>query len=461
MCVAEKVTPAMTRHHYRHHFAVLSLAGMLALVGVGSALIHPSNATNLPSGLDIPVTAESTSIFCTGLTSANVGASGSIDYLNSVDLSRHVSVLISSDGGSAFSSFTIAAHGKYVFNPATFTKGSYFGVTAIVDGGGVVATENLDSPQPSSVPCQSTGVTNWFATGFDTTANSTAVISILNPTATPAVYNLQVETTGGFVAPAPLHGVLLQPFQETAVNLGSDIVDTSNIGVSLHVLRGSVVATGIQRIGATSPSESLVGGSTTIEKHIVFPSVTTANGSTADVRIANPSNATAQVTLNVELSNYSISPFTYSLAPFSSGDVVITPNPRVPAAGNAIVAIKANVAIDASLLSGTKAGSWLASNPVPSSSQVLGPPAGQNLSDENVVNLTKHRILVNVMPFGSTSTISVLRIPREGSASLSTALGLKGMLKRTYQLQSSNAFVVTGPVASTTGIFEVNGLNAR
>jgi hypothetical protein len=275
------------------------------------------------------------------------------------------------------------------------------------------------------------------------------------------VYNLQVETASGFVAPAPLHGVLLQPFQEAAVNLGSDIVDTSNIGVSLHVLRGSVVATGIQRIGATSPSESLIGGSTATAKHIVFPSVTTANGSSADVRIANPSNATAQVTLNVELSNYSISPFTYSLAPFASGDVVITPNPRVPAAGDAIVDIKSNVAIDASLLSGTKAGFWLASNPGASTSQVLGPPSGQTLSDETIVNLTKHRILVNVTPFGATSTIAVLRIPRGGSASLSSALGLKGTLRKTYQLQSSNAFVVTGPVVSTTGIFEVNGLNAR
>jgi hypothetical protein len=450
----------MTRHHYRHHFAVVSLAGMLALVGVGGALMHPSNTVDLPSGLSVPVTSESTSIFCTGLTSTDVGASGSIDYRSAVDIARHVNVLISSDNGSAFTSFTIPALGNYVFDPAPYTKGSYFGVTAIVDGGGVVASEELNAPQPSSVPCQGAGVTDWFAAGFDTTVGSSAVVSILNPTATPAVYNLEVQTTAGFDAPASLHGVLLRPFQEAAVNLGADIVDTTNIGVSLHVLRGSVVVTGIQRLGSPSPSASLIAGTTTTQQHIVFPSVTTANGSSAVIRISNPSNATAEITLNVELANYSISPLTDSIAPYASGDVVVTPNPRVPAAGNAVVSMQSSVPIVASLLSGTKAGFWLTSSPVAATTQVLGPPNGQTLGDETVVNMSKHQILVNVSVLGRTTTAAVLRIARRSSASLAHALGLTGALQKTYLLQSTSQFVVTGPVVSKTGIFNVNGSDA-
>ena len=100
---------------------------------------------------------------------------------------------------------TLRPYQQYGFDPNVEIGGDYFGVGAQVSGGGVVGVE-VTKDHTSEAPCISTGVTNWFAAGFDTTVGSCAVLSVYNPTATPAVFNVSTFSASGYVAPAKFQG---------------------------------------------------------------------------------------------------------------------------------------------------------------------------------------------------------------------------------------------------------------
>ena len=109
----------------------------------------------------------------------------------------------------------------------------------------------------AQVPCTSTGVTNWYGAGFDTLVGSSGELSIYNPTATPAVFNVVGYTAAGYTAPAPFQGLSVGAHSQMELNLGSQIVNTANVGVHVSVLRGSVTIVGVQQSGAVV---SLISG---------------------------------------------------------------------------------------------------------------------------------------------------------------------------------------------------------
>ena len=59
----------------------------------------------------------------------------------------------------------------------------------------------------ASVPCDSHGVTRWYAAGLDTLVGSDAYVSLYNPTATEAVANISVLQANGFYAPEAIQGI--------------------------------------------------------------------------------------------------------------------------------------------------------------------------------------------------------------------------------------------------------------
>jgi len=437
---------------------VLILIVILATIGLLSYVSKSTNRLDLPSGLAIPADAESSTIYCTGLTSSAAGASGFITYTNTTNEARSVVATIASDSAEGAVDFSIAAHGTYELNPASSVSGSYFGVKSVVSGAGVIASEATTSSPPATAPCSSEGVTSWFGTGFDTTVGTNSILSVFNPSATPAVYSVDFDTTTGYVAPAPLHGVLIQPYQESAINLDAQIVTTANIGVHISVLRGTVVATGIETLTATQTS-SLIAGVTKRSTSLHFPDVTTANNTTADLRLANYTNVSANVTVSVDLAPYSISPFTYTLAPFSSGDLPITPNARIPAAGLASLHVSSSVPIYGSLVTGVGSNVRLTSSATPTRLAVVDPPPGQSFSTVTIVNESHHEEVIDVSPLGSTTSTAV-HLARGARASLAAVLG-QSTITAPYELKSSRGqFSTTGVLANSLGLGLVTDLNA-
>ena len=108
-----------------------------------------------------------------------------------------------------------------------------FGVSALVNGGGVVADE-VTATTRRHCPCSGAGVTSWYASGLDTPVGSSAVLSFYNPTATPAVINVTIDTPSGFVDAAPFQGLPVAAPRPGRTEPGRQIVNTRNVGVHVE-----------------------------------------------------------------------------------------------------------------------------------------------------------------------------------------------------------------------------------
>ncbi|MDE3082148.1 MAG: hypothetical protein KGJ39_01870 [Acidobacteriota bacterium] len=343
----------------RSRVAGVALALGLIATGVAATVLHAPNAATAPT-TNFSATAESTALFCTGL---GVGTtSGRVVFTNLTGSSRVLVVTVTSNTGTrATRNVALSAHASSSVAPQTWVPGTLFGVSAIVNGGGVVGAE-VAANNTAVAPCVAGGVTDWYAAGFDTLVGSSAVISLFNPSATPAVVNLTTVTASGFAAPAPFQGLAVGAHAEVAVNLGAQIVDTANVGVHVNVLRGSLAIVGVQTSGAAT---SFNVGQGALATSADFPLVTTAANTRAQVRIANPNDVSASVTVAVALGTYHIAPESVEIPAYASGVVTITPNSAIPAAGFAALTLTSSEPVTAALAVGS-AGLTL-SAPSPSS----------------------------------------------------------------------------------------------
>lgn len=368
---------------------VLALA--LAAVGTASTLEKSTNTVTASNSLSLSLKAESTALYCTGLTGTKGNAKGHVTFLNTSDAPRSLNVEVVSDTGNrATVSLKLAPHGSRAVQPETLAKGNNYGVAVQVSGGGIVG-EQVANGVTAESPCRSAGVTNWYGAGFDSTVGSSADLSIYNPTATPAVFNVTAYSTNGFNAPAPFQGMAVAAHSQLEINLGSEIVNSSNFGVHVRALRGSIDIVGVQGSGSVT---SFNAGVTSLSTTTWFPRVTTAAKALAQVRITNTSGLPADVVVNVGLANYTVAPQTQTVAPYSSGVVIITPNTAIPAAGYATVRLTSNVAVAAALATGTGKSFALSAPVSPSKEFLIADFSGEGFDAATVTNTSAHVITV-------------------------------------------------------------------
>jgi hypothetical protein len=365
------------------------LAAALIATGVVSSLSTSVNPSTLPGGLAVDGQAESTALYCTGLSSVKGGVSGRVTFLNTTDSTRDVMVAVVSDAGKTWTKqLAIAAHESQSISPSAVLAGNSYAVAAQISGGGVVGAE-VTSTNTAEAPCISAGVTQWYGAGFDTTVGSSAALSIYNPTATPAVLNVSTFSQLGFVAPAKFQGISVGAHAQVELNLGDQIVSTPNVGVRVKVVRGALDIVGVQLSGSTvSLNPGLASASTTAQ----YPLVTTASKATAQIRIANPGPDSADVTLNVGLAPYSIAPQTVTVRPYKSAMVSITPNPAIPAAGYADVQLQSSEPVFSSLATGRGSGVALSSPGTAESEFLIGDFAGTGFDAASVTNTSSQSI---------------------------------------------------------------------
>jgi len=213
--------------------------------------------------------------------------------LNTTARSHEVTIDHVSNLGVAISQeMTLRAYQQYGFDPSVGVRGDFFGVGAQVSGGGVVGVE-VTKDHTSEAPCISTGITNWFAAGFDTTVGSSAILSVYNPTETPRSSTSR-RSPRRATSPRRGSGYAVAAHSQAEIDLGTEIVDLSDVGVHVRVLRGTLDIVGLQKSGPT------VSYNTGVEQALttaIFPLVTTANNATAQIRFSNPGPTPANVTL--------------------------------------------------------------------------------------------------------------------------------------------------------------------
>ena len=379
---------------------LLVAAVVLVATGFVTSLRHPTNPSELPSGLKVSLNAESTALYCTGISSAN-GAPGRVSFYNTASASRSLSVSVVSDKGNTWQgSIELAAHGLQSLQPSVVDKsaaGDNFGVAVQISGGGVVG-EEIAGTDRTDVPCSASGVTRWYATGFDTSRGSSAYLSVYNPTATSAVFNASIYATTGYSAPQAFQGIAVPAHAQTEVDLGKEVVNTSNVGVGVTVLRGSLEIVGVENSAGTVSYDQ---GLTDASKQSWFPNVTTVQAATAQIRVANPNDSPAQVTVDVALSNFKVSPQSVTVAPLSTGVVAITPNPAIPAVGYANLTVHSNVPVVSALATGT--GKWfaLSSPATPSNAFLVSDFSNIGFGAATVTNTSSRSITVDVSTFNA------------------------------------------------------------
>jgi hypothetical protein len=425
---------------------LIVLAVALVATGLLTSWRHASNPSSLPSGLSISLDAESTALYCTGLSS-QTGSADRVVFVNTSDASRALRVSIVSDKGATWSgSLELAAYASQSLSPSTLVTGNFFGVAVQISGGGVVG-EEIEGSNHTQVPCSASGVTHWYDAGLSTSVGSSAYVSIYNPTATAAVLNASIFTTSGVSMPDAFQGLSIPAHTESEIKLASEVVNTSNIGVAIDVLRGSLEIVGTQD---SSGVLSLNAGTTQTSADAWYPNVTTANKASATLLFANPGADTATVTVDVSLGSFKVPSQSVTIAPYSVGSLAITPNSAIPAAGYANLRVRSNQPIFTSLATGTSTGTALSAPESPADSFLIRDLTGLGFDVATLTNTSSRALTFSITSLNAATPhaiTSVGGITLAGGATANLASTNPAMLQAsdvTYIVSSTRDSLVVG-----------------
>lgn len=415
------------------------VAVVVAATGTAATLIRPTNAR--PSTNGITVTGvESTATFCGGLGTGPGQAW--VTLTNAADVARTVAVREDSTipGRHRELTLRVGAHRTQTVHPNV--AGSWFGLTAIIDGGGVTAS--TVAPDGASAPCASSGVTSWDATGLATTVGSYATLVLYNPLPTEAVANLTAQTASGFLAPAAYQGLSIPGESVLALPLAKRIVDQASVGLRLRVLRGALSVVAVERVGALVSYDT---GASALRPAWALPLVTTVRDAASAIVVANPGPGTVAVRAAVTLGSFSVPTQSVNVGPFSVGRITISPNSAIPAHAYADVRVRASAPVSAALVTGDASG-WLVSTPgVPSRAYLISDATGRGFDAVAVVNTSAHGLDVTVSS-GSARVHAV--VPGEQSVSLRRiAPQLDHLRGRTVLVRATRAALVVSATLPT------------
>ncbi|HQU26609.1 MAG TPA: DUF5719 family protein [Acidimicrobiales bacterium] len=411
----------------------------VVLGGVGAAVtLRPARNPAAYPG-EGATTAQSTALYCTGL-SGGAHRPGRVTFVNTAAASRALEIEVVSDTGHvATRSVTLAARTQYSLQPSTLESGTFYAVLTRVAGGGVVA-EEVAGTDAAAAPCASAGTTSWSATGFSTAVGSSAYVSVFNPTATAAVFDVSVYSATGFSAPQAFQGVSVPAHAEVYLDLARVAVNARQVGVGLRVLRGTLVVVGVQDSAGTL---SLNAGQAAPATRSYFPAVTTAHRASAVLEVANPGPNPAEVTVHVVLGAYAIADQYVSVAPYSTGALALTPNPAIPAAGYAAVSVRSSVPVVTDLATGTAGVGSALSAPSPTTTSALVHDFTSKGYDAlRVLNPSRRAITVTVSALGSSRALAHLRVEGHGVGDLALAVPAMRSGPGTYLVASPGRFAL-------------------
>jgi hypothetical protein len=449
-------------------WGAVAVAVLVATVVAVQVTTSRTNPGALPTGLDVPVSAESTGVYCTGFTGPSGPAPAVVTYFNLANRPRSLAVTVRTNRGNAEHLHEIINSKRSVTIPESlFSFRGYYGVQALVDGGGVVGVVRGVGVDTSTTDCASEGRAKWFAAGLTTAVGATTVISLLNPSASYAVVNVTAVTASGVLAPALYQGLVVSPLSVLAVTLNQEIVDQKSFAAEVASVHGDIV------VGATTaysgrPAETVaIGGAYELARHLAFPDLPTNDLATSTIALVNPTGAPASVTVNLVLATSSlassaataISPFFLTLPPESVDSLTVSPSSRVPASGAATVDVGSTSPIDAELLTAAPPStiSWYGAPSAPATTQILY-SEGRGFGSIRLVNETGTSATATLSVLGYTASYavrvpahSVLAVPRADGAGASVLI-----------VRATGPLLVAGAWAShPSGVRVVDGSGGR
>ncbi len=463
----------MTVPRARRRPLALVVVALLLAAGLATTFTHPKNPSTLPTGLATSINAESTALYCTGLS--NLGPRpGKVTFFNTASGPRHLTVSIVSDhGGEYQGSLELPVHGAESLEPSVLVTGAKsgtantptnYGMGVQISGGGVVGEEIAYNGRAEE-PCVSQGITRWSATGFNTLVGSSAYLSVYNPSATSAVFNVSVFTAAGVSDPESFQGLSVPAHAQQEVNLGTEVVNTANVGVRVNVQRGDLDVVGVEDSNGTLSYER---GLTNAASEVWFPNVTTVNDATAELSVLNPGGTTANVTVDVALGSYHITPQTLAVPAYSTGVLTVTPNSAIPADGYANLTLKSSRPVITALATGTSSSFALSSPSLPGNSFLIHDFTGLGFNAVTATNVSSHPLTLTIWSYRAAkpdviSGVGGIQLAAGSTKSLASRLFGQNTSDNTYLVTSSKTTLLVSLTLPSTpeGVNVVSPLDGR
>jgi hypothetical protein len=452
---------------------VVLAAAVVALALLGAMAIN-NRATGTPPGLAAGGGAESTALYCTGFTGARGPAPADVIFANTATERRLVTMdVVTTTGVRTADQFAVPAEGTFTASSGAISGSrTYVGVSAYVQGGGVTAIVRGLRAGSSVVPCESGGSSSWSAAGLSTKVHWSATVVVLNPTSAETVVNLSVLSPSGPSQPLPDQGVVIGPHAVVALDLGTQIVNQLGVSPTVSVApgsHGSIVATAVEtwtRLGIGPPlGASLVAGWPGAGTSYWFPDVPTGGGSITTLAVSNPGATPVNVSVEVTLTPFTISPFTVAVGANAVAQLVISPNSRIPEAGAASLHVTANgpIAATAFMTVNGRQGKWFASPAASGRAQVIVDPYGAGSRGGAIVSTGASVATVTLTSFAPARSESTLVVSAPaGAAHQLAARSLVGLRGAMTVLSSSAPFAVAlTDAAQPAGVRVVEGSGAR
>ena len=332
-------------------------AGLLIglVLGGPAGPARPARYVPLGGSVAAPADALSSSWYCAGATDDRGGAaSGRLVLTNASGRSLEAHVSIVSDGAARRAEEVSVAPRAAVTVPETVAGGAPW-VAAIVslDGGSVTVEQETSGPLgPTAEPCATTVSASWYFAAGETLVNANSTISLLDPTAAPAIVDLAFTTDEGREQPGAFQGIVVPAGGLVEVSLRSQLRRRSTIATTVTATSGAVVAwktdvvarpakgavilgTAAARAPLADPASPYVGvsevaGAPAASTRWWWPEGITGRGRVEQYEVYNPGARTARVALTVALEQGSAEPFDLTVGPGQVATLATSTAARIP-----------------------------------------------------------------------------------------------------------------------------------
>lgn len=303
-----------------------------AIVDRSVARPPPPPAPSAVASAAAPSGSESSSWYCAGGSGSAGPVPVTVLLTNASDHSVHGTVTAFSDRGhSAAKAVDIPARGQVAAVPSQMVQGSWLAARVELEGGGVVVSQEVGSPSAwSASPCASTVSSAWYFASGSTAAGSRLLLSLFNPTGTPAVVDSTFVTTAGPTQPAPFEGVVVPPHSVVVAEVGTFVQDQAAVATSVVAHSGKIAAAEVQLEEGSVHGVSVRVGAPQPQRRWSVPRMVDPAGGTAALDVFNPSTAPARVRVDVRLPTGPLAPFEQTVAPGGTWHLDTSASKRVP-----------------------------------------------------------------------------------------------------------------------------------
>jgi hypothetical protein len=333
----EPVSPGAHREPRRWLVVVLVLA-----VVVGGAIVARSTRSTTPNALPpapgaivSSTSAESSAWYCTGQSTASEQvAVGSVDLTNTSTRPVDGTITSVSDSGATVATpVSVPARSQVVVGAPTMA-GSWVSQSVLMTGGGVAVTQFVHGPSGwSQAPCRSDTSRQWYFPSGTTVGSNDIYLALFNPSSTPDVVDLTFVTPSGVVHPISFQGIVLQPGQTTAENVGTYVQNEQTVATTVTTRTGRVVASETQVLAGPSSGLALVPGSPRAQRQWSIPQSQEVVGGTSSIDIFNPGPTTESVTVRTRLASGPLPAFHARVLPDATWNLITSGQTRIPKSG--------------------------------------------------------------------------------------------------------------------------------